>query len=137
MNNTSEMQRKNGAGAHNWGSYSEEGEHEAAAVLDVRADHDDDMFDMDESETAGGKVIKPKQEDDLGDTAKMDGSNLPPREVIATSPTDSMSSVDSAKSGGRRMSNVTDEERDRARVYREGYKHNGRECFRFRLGVGL
>lgn len=46
---------------------------------------------------------------------------------IATSPSESMSSLDSAHIGDnggnkpqRRMSNVTDEERNRARVYREG-----------------
>lgn len=56
----------------------------------------------------------------------MDGFDLPKREVIATSPTDSTSSIESGGKG-RRMSNVTDEERDRARVYRENYKHNARK----------
>jgi hypothetical protein len=49
---------------------------------------------------------------------------------IAHSPSDSMSSMDSAGSrpaGGRRMSNVSDEERDRARIYREGVMNKGGE----------
>jgi hypothetical protein len=48
--------------------------------------------------------------------------------VIATSPTDSMSSLDSAGArGGRRMSNVSEEERERARLYREGALHKNGE----------
>jgi hypothetical protein len=42
-----------------------------------------------------------------------------------------MSSIDSVhsngKAGQRRMSNVSDEERERARVYREGVMGRGRE----------
>jgi hypothetical protein len=54
---------------------------------------------------------------------------------IAHSPSDSMSSLDSAGSKGpgmgqRRMSNVSDEERERARVYREGVMGRGRESSR-------
>jgi hypothetical protein len=49
---------------------------------------------------------------------------------IAHSPSDSMSSIDSVnsnKGGQRRMSNVSDEERERARVYREGVMGRGRK----------
>ena len=57
------------------------------------------------------------------------------REAIATSPSESMSSLDSAGGrGGRRMSNVSDEERERARVYREGVMGKGGELTRDQFG---
>jgi hypothetical protein len=55
------------------------------------------------------------------------------KDAISTSPTDSVSSLDAAKADsasgpkGRRMSNVSDEERERARVYREGVMAGGGE----------
>ena len=48
-----------------------------------------------------------------------------------------MSSLDSAGArGGRRMSNVSDAERQEARVYREGVLGKGRESTRTRGGGG-
>jgi hypothetical protein len=63
-----------------------------------------------------------------GDELNAQGKDMN-KEVIATSPSDSMSSLDSAAGikGGRRMSNVSDEERERARLYRETFKHHGGE----------
>jgi len=63
------------------------------------------------------------------------GGDVEGNKGIAHSPSDSMSSIDSANGNSngkgpgmqRRMSNVSDEERERARVYREGVMGRGRE----------
>lgn len=140
LTNQSETQRKNGAGAHNWGSYEQEGELEAAATRDAEQEQDD-VFDMEgdlqtnqnandnENGHEGGYKVGPlgrlpKAAD--GEALEGQGGNVE-RDVIATSPSDSMSSIDSVAGGkgGRRMSNVSDEERERARLYRENVKHKG------------
>ena len=78
---------------------------------------------------------------------KIAGANAGGKTFEAVSPTDSMASIDSASSasasgqnnegsvpkdikhapgmGGRRLSNVSDEERDKARMYREGVRAQG------------
>ena len=112
-----ELARKNGAGAHNWGSFKEEGDLEQQAFNDADAE----VFDMDAP--VGAEPIIPTAKHAEADT-------------IATSPSESMSSTSDAGVGevkpvqlNRRMSNVSEEERERARVYREGVvrraSHNG------------
>lgn len=129
LTNQSETQRKNGAGAHNWGSYEQEGELEAAATRDA-AEEQDVVFDMEGDNANENTELKvgplgrvPKATD--GEALEGQDKGVD-RDVIATSPSESMSSIDSAVGGkGRRMSNVSDEERDRARLYREGVKAKG------------
>lgn len=130
MNQPSEVQRKNGAGAHNWGSFKQEGEMELAADADAQLEGED-IFDMESDNVSPLRNNKAKR-DDNGDQ-ELDGlaDTKDLKDVISTSPSDSMSSLDSADGQGknhrghpgapqRRMSNVSDEERERARVYREG-----------------
>lgn len=118
-----ERDRKNGAGAHNWGSFSQEGDYEAQARVDAENDKDDVP--------------------DLHNADKVTGANAGGNSFEAVSPTASMASFDSSHSaqntegsvpkdikqapgmGGRRMSNVSDEERDKARSYREGVRAQG------------
>jgi len=67
--------------------------------------------------------------DPILDTSAANG-DVEGNKGIAHSPSDSMSSIDSVnsnKGGQRRMSNVSDEERERARVYREGVMGRGRK----------
>ena len=124
----SENSRKAGAGAHNWGSFRQEGEHEVAAGADASFEMEgDDLGLQMGSEEARGP---PTAEVDMGNKAD-----------VSTSPSESMSSVDSVGGqdspakvgggggggGGRRMSGVSDYERERARVFREGALHKGGE----------
>lgn len=137
MNQPSEVQRKNGAGAHNWGSFKQEGEMELAADADAQLEGED-IFDMESDNVSPLRNNKAKR-DDNGDQ-ELDGlaDTKDLKDVISTSPSDSMSSLDSADGQGknhrghpgapqRRMSNVSDEERERARVYREGALGKGGE----------
>jgi hypothetical protein len=126
----SESLRKQGAGAHNWGSFKEEGAYKSQA--DDDAANEQAIFAMEE----GGDNVAPlnarkQSHDPILDTSAVNG-DVEGNKGIAHSPSDSMSSIDSvgqgnAKGGQRRMSNVSDEERERARVYREGVMGRGRE----------
>ncbi|WVQ93965.1 hypothetical protein IAU59_001043 [Kwoniella sp. CBS 9459] len=133
-----ETSHKGGEGVHNWGSLRRKGEDEASGFADAQVDldgqsqaqaraDDNEMFDLDEDRLESLPISKPSDAgNDIRGTASADVEGN-----IARSPTDSMSSIDSASEGGkpsmggRRMSNVSDEERDRARVYREGALHKG------------
>lgn len=125
---------KNGDGAHNWGSTARKGDDEASGRLDGEAEAEaaldelpsSDVFDLDEEindpvgampVTDSGNDFKPM---DLGKRGSIQGQSN-----IATSPTDSMSSLDSGDRPGmgRRMSAVSDEEREKMRLYREGVLH--------------
>jgi hypothetical protein len=131
MASPTERDRKHGAGAHNWGSFSQEGEYEAQA----RRDADDEVeYGADEDD-----------KDQVTDLRKVDaaGANTGGKSFEAVSPTDSMASFDSSTSnqnnegsvpkdikhapgmGGRRSSNVSVEERNKARDYRDGVKGQG------------
>jgi len=105
------------------------------------------MFEMDGD--GEGPVPTPSGNDPVGQAGDMDGSvgsigmgvmgsKVGERgDGVAISPSESMSSTDSDVGagqvgvkpgvGGRRMSNVSDEERERARVYREGVMNKGGE----------
>ena len=80
--------------------------------MDARRETDDNLLDDLDYDEEGGDVV-PLDKPDL-----------------STSPTDSTGSDGPGKVPGlgRRMSNVSDEERERARVYREGVLGKGREC---------
>lgn len=85
-----EHDRKMGAGAHNWGSLNQEENNVYQGNLDAEQEG---MFDADNL--------------DMGD--------------VSVSPQNSVSSVDSEpRPTGRRMSAVSDEDRERATRYREG-----------------
>ncbi|ORX35003.1 hypothetical protein BD324DRAFT_111993 [Kockovaella imperatae] len=144
----SETMRKNGAGAHNWGSYQQEGEYELEADQDVRLETDadalangheeDDLQALELDDGAQGAFMD-RHDDTLGPLPSDNNNNANKqnhqeggenkdlmKEAIAASPSDSMSSFDSfeaVKRPGRRLSNVSDQERERARVYREGVMH--------------
>lgn len=130
----SESQRKQGAGAHNWGSFKEEGAYEhmadadaadERAIFNMEQEQDDDVAPL-------GNKKQTIKTDPIMDAS---GGDVEGNKGIAHSPSDSMSSIDSANGNGngkgpgmqRRMSNVSDEERERARVYREGVMGRGRE----------
>lgn len=143
----SELMRKNGAGAHNWGAFAQEQETTALAEGDARTEQQG-MFDMDGAgpeandavpEMGGarprGSVSSNSTDDDVMNMG-MSSTLAANKDVVATSPTDSMSSMTSAGDGassptaprampGRRMSNVSEEEREKARSYREGVMHKG------------
>lgn len=133
---------KNGDGAHNWGSTARKGDDEASGRLDGEAEAEaaldelpsSDVFDLDEEindpvgampVTDSGNDFKPM---DLGKRGSIQGQSN-----IATSPTDSMSSLDSADRPGmgRRMSAVSDEEREKMRLYREGVLHKKQGWFSY------
>jgi len=121
-----EVQRKKGAGAHNWGAFSEENDMEAAANRDAFAEAEaDGMFDMEDG--VAPLPDAPGMPDGVAAALKTDTTPYKTSDdVISTSPTESMSSLESlAPTKGRRMSNVSDEERERARLYREGIMHKG------------
>ena len=106
-----EALKKNGAGAHNWGSFQQEPEFELEGDLDAQRALDDNVAN-----------------ENLADEAKDDLSD------IQTSPSSSNSSLETAavlggavNIPGRRLSNVSDEEREKARVYREGVIKRGGE----------
>lgn len=97
-----------------------------------------EMFDMEqENENADGVPAMIKKSAKAVTDPMMNGNgntDVEGNKDIAHSPSDSMSSLDSVGHGNkghgpgqRRMSNVSDEERDRARVYREGVMNKGRE----------
>lgn len=138
-----EVARKNGAGAHNWGSYTEESDLEAAARRDADAEVEADggepravaqapqaMFEMEGEESLGPlpvpkAVLEITRVNGYADKGNHD-------DAISTSPSESMSSLDSVGGHGlgqvqkeRRMSNVSDAERESAKVYREGVTRNG------------
>jgi len=132
---STEQLRKNGAGAHNWGSFRQEGEAELAADADA-------MFEMEGDDAPLAPLPSHAPEGEIAGMAVvgLEGD----KEGIARSPSESMSSVESDAgvngngSGhgvtnggakpviGRRMSNVSEEERERARVYREGVMTKGK-----------
>jgi hypothetical protein len=149
----SELERKRGAGAHNWGSFAQEGQYESLADADAQRDIGDlDASDLvnnegDEAELnadADADVLAdlPSDQGGIGGTADETGINpdVPKdftRETaraivdangVARSPTDSTSSLDSARGGQRRKSSVSEEEREKARLYRERAMHKGGEC---------
>jgi len=97
-----EFDRKGGAGAHNWGSFNQE--ESLAYQGDMDAQLESAMFPEDEDE---------------GDNAKASAAD-----ETGKSPADSMASLESrgapGNSGGRRMSQVSDQERAEALRYREG-----------------
>jgi hypothetical protein len=101
---------------------------EAAAEVDAMQD----IFQLDEDKVGGDDKLTPLKPQGQGNgEIEIEGLGKKDlqRDVIATSPTDSMASIDSAQGKGRRMSNVSDEERERARVYREGVMGKGGELF--------
>jgi hypothetical protein len=93
------------------------------------------IFEMEQEQDDGvSPLVKgngnKKASDPILDAAN--GDDVEGNKGIAHSPSDSMSSLDSAGGkapalGQRRMSNVSDEERERARSYREGVMGRGRE----------
>lgn len=127
-----ERDRKHGAGAHNWGAFSQEGEYEAMARRDA-----------DEEQEGGADENLADQVAELPSGSKVTGANTGGQSVEAVSPTSSMASFDSSTSaqnneasvpkdikqapgmGGRRLSNVSDEEMAKARNYREGVRAQG------------
>jgi hypothetical protein len=130
LTNQSETQRKNGAGAHNWGSFREEDRNTRQAAQDA----EEDLFNTDENDDVSALPADKADFAQQDDSAEFANKDLA-REALATSPAESMSSLDSAGArGGRRMSNVSDEERERARVYREGVLGKGREFGQGRRG---
>ena len=142
-----ETARKSGAGAHNWGSFAKEGEYEFAAGQDASAEaladgNENGVFDMDEGQ-AQVQVPLPKKADAEDMVSVSDGDGVSVGGGPGTSPSESMSSLESAGrvnggAGQRRMSNVTEEERERARTYREGMKKKqGSECAVGLLGLPL
>jgi len=153
--NKNELQRKQGAGAHNWGSFRQEGQYESQADNDIEDERE--IFDME----GDGDIVTPMLNVNKKVEGDVDGGVDPVNDVndvvadrmatangndveggikdLAHSPSESMSSLESAEAqnkmndgGGiagrqpmRRMSNVSDEERERARVYREGVMNKG------------
>ncbi|WWD22850.1 hypothetical protein CI109_107344 [Kwoniella shandongensis] len=120
-----ELAHKGGDGAHNWGSLKREGEAEAGGRLDAENDTNTQDQDNENDEDYVAPLINPKlrQQSNTEDATNV----VNPNDALAQSPTESMSSLDSVDSnpakpafGGRRLSNVSDEERERARLYREG-----------------
>jgi hypothetical protein len=124
----SESLRKQGAGPHNWGSFKEDGAYRIQA--DDDAANEQEIFAMEERDDNVAPLTARKQSHDpILDTSAGNG-DVEGNKGIAHSPSDSMSSIDSVnsnKGGQRRMSNVSDEERERARVYREGVMGRGRK----------
>jgi len=122
----SESLRKQGAGAHNWGSFKEEGAYKSQA--DADAADEQAIFAMEEQGDNVAPLNAKQAHDPILDTSVANG-DVEGNKGIAHSPSDSMSSIDSVningKAGQRRMSNVSDEERERARVYREGVMGRG------------
>jgi hypothetical protein len=130
-----ELNHKDGGGAHNWGSLSREEQYESEARADADKERDEGVFDM---ENENEQVAPLPQRKASGDVDANGNANSGAA-FEAVSPTDSMSSLDSAASApkglqavGRRLSNVSDEERDKARQYREGVRASGGESSRRR-----
>jgi len=124
----SESLRKQGAGAHNWGSFKEDGAYRIQA--DDDAANEQEIFAMEERDDNVAPLTGRKQSHDPILDASAANGDVEGSKGIAHSPSDSMSSIDSVnsnKGGQRRMSNVSDEERERARVYREGVMGRGRK----------
>ena len=147
LHQSSELQRKNGAGAHNWGSFRQEGELELAANADARLETDadaaaDDVFDIERDEAMPLPRMNKQPKGNMmnQDGMMMDNQDLA-KEVISTSPSESMSSLHSAEGqargnnvaaqghpqGQRSTSNISDAEREQARIYREGVMNKGGE----------
>ncbi|KAK8844599.1 hypothetical protein IAR55_006446 [Kwoniella newhampshirensis] len=123
-----EQAHKGGEGAHNWGSFKREGEAEAGGRLDAAVDLDIDGHLDDGDDDRVAPLINPKLRAPLP-PPQQEQQQDDVQGGIAQSPTESMSSLDSMDGngtpakpglGGRRLSNVSDEERERARIYREG-----------------
>ncbi|ODN75496.1 hypothetical protein L202_06626 [Cryptococcus amylolentus CBS 6039] len=130
-----ELAHKSGAGRHNWGSLRTKGDDESFGrqdgdleVLDEPIpDEATDIFDF-ESEGDDFPVGR-NLTSDAGNDFK--GLNIQQRDAkfesqgVATSPTESTGSFDSVDRPdlGRRGSSVTDQERERARHFREGVLH--------------
>lgn len=129
----SETQRKQGAGAHNWGSFHQEGEYESMASTDAADERA--IFEMEQERQDGVPALKKPAGGASDPLLNGNGHNdVEGNKDIAHSPSDSMSSLDSAGAGAgkgpgmqRRMSNVSDEERERASLYREGVMKKGRK----------
>ncbi|WVQ76866.1 hypothetical protein IAR50_006540 [Cryptococcus sp. DSM 104548] len=122
--NKTELAHKQGSGRHNWGSLRTKGEDEVSGHDDGQRevlaepipDEAADVFDFELASEGhdfkGGLDIQ--QRDAAFET-----------QGVATSPTESTNSLDSVDRPefGRRGSSVTDQERERARHFREGVLH--------------
>ena len=150
LNHKSETMHRGGAGAHNWGSYHQAGTDEIDADADARRESDADAMNNAQVDDAENEATQdePLEMDGVGplpkDMVNGKGEKVPENKDfmrdatgIATSPSDSMSSFDSLEAAAnnhkmnkpaRRMSNVSDEERERARLYREGVMHKPKGC---------
>lgn len=134
-----DLQRKGGAGAHNWGALGERGNQEAAGEQDAHGeatgagagDADADrMFDMDEAGAApAGQAAAHRR-----DTMDSDGLEAKREDEVAQSPSDSMASFESngvverpIEFKGRRMSSMSEEDQAHALAYRQtfGLRPNG------------
>ncbi|KAL1409651.1 hypothetical protein Q8F55_003647 [Vanrija albida] len=105
--NKSEMERKGGAGVHNWGSFAEEENLEYQGDMDARLETA--MFEDDDVTKDAAEETQSADTEDSAELAELGSTNARP---IAT--------------GQRRLSQVTDEEREAALRYREGgLKQNG------------
>jgi hypothetical protein len=115
-------------------------------MADMDAADERAMFDMEREQDDGVAPLGNGRKQSLKTDPIMDASangDVEGSKGIAHSPSDSMSSIDSANGHGkgpgmqRRMSNVSDEERERARVYREGVMGRGRESARSSARIKL
>ena len=107
--------------------------YETQADADAVVENDDTpaeagVFSMEGEEAVPKKdLVHPNGGDFRDEGIKVDPKDIGAvKDMIATSPCESMSSLDSASNGriemGRRMSNVSEEEREKARAYREGVR---------------
>lgn len=108
-----EMGRKNGAGAGNWGSLNDEEAYEYDGRLDAEADRNAAAEDAPEAEPVGNERVHNPTQADILERNPING--LDSRGVAQPIP-----------GGGRRMSHASEEERAEALKYREGgLKQNG------------
>ncbi|ODN83776.1 hypothetical protein L198_07672 [Cryptococcus wingfieldii CBS 7118] len=130
-----ELAHKSGAGRHNWGSLRTKGDDESTG----RQDGDLEVLDEPIPDEATDIFVFESEGDefpvgrnlasDAGNDFK--GLNIQQRDAkfesqgVATSPTESTGSLDSVDRPdlGRRGSSVTDQEREKARHFREGVLH--------------
>ena len=106
------------------------------ARLETNGDADgyDAPFDMDAEVKEDKDTLLLGQGGEVTEGIKVETKDLN-KDDVASSPSDSMSSFDSIDiskaangMGTRRMSNVSDQERDRAKVYRERVMHKPKGC---------
>nr|ODN88965.1 hypothetical protein L203_02371 [Cryptococcus depauperatus CBS 7841] len=134
-----EWNHKNGDGAHNWGSLRSKGDDELTGNIDAQNEAEvavdeapaNDMFDFDEELVeSAGPDLPADAGNDFKPTAPFAHGDIEGQARVTASPTESTSSFpyeEGRPETGRRMSAVTDEERDRARMFREKgqYKKGG------------